>query len=400
MDNLPQSRKDQFPFAPLSDYGISVERGFLPAYDPLLSLPSEYQAWDDAGAKLPKLLVAGHTHVRKMVSSLPVLDICNLTTIPQKERAMIILSYLAHAYVFCDADGAGVSPGVINSLPACIAAPLFKLSKTLGRPPVLQFATFAQNWQLLDKSKPVELGNIVMIQNFYGGVDEEWFFLVPIVMEVKGGDIVNAIVTAQQAIYNNDTNTVTTQLQLLSGYITVIMDLLQRMREWCNPTIFYTRLRPFLHGWSNLSNGLLFEGVDELHNTPQKQAGGSAAQTPLVQVIDAALGISSQPFLKEMRKYMQPYHAKFLAEVEEISTIRQHVVANSKNSDLVAAYNCCVEKIADFRSYHIQLAASYILSQQGNNKAARGTGGQNFVDFLKKTRDNTLAHCVANAPTN
>jgi len=155
---------------------------------------------------------------------------------------------------------------------------------------------------------------------------------------------------------------------------------------------FYLRLRPFLHGWSNLPNGLIFEGVTELNGEPQKHAGGSAAQTPLIQVIDAALQIrQNQPFLKEMRKYMQPQHVNFLTEVEEGSTIRQYVENNADCIQLVLAFNHCVEKMADFRSYHIQLAASYVLSQ---TQSARGTGGSSFVDFLKKVRDSTLSHRV------
>jgi len=383
---------DKFPFANLSEYGISIDRGFLPTYAPILSLPPYYSAWDDVGAQLPKLLIAGSVHLRGIVSNLPLLDISGLTTTAQLERAMIILSYVAHAFVWCDADGSGVSPATTHTLPACIAVPWYQVSQRLGRIPALHFATIVQNYRLLDEDRPVELGNVVMNQNFYGGIDEEWFFLIPIAIEAKGGAIMNSIVLAQRAVEADLKYDVTENLNSLSESITDITVILHRMREWCHPTIFFIRLRPFLHGWSNLPNGLIYEGVAELNGEPQRYAGGSAAQTPLIQVIDAALEIKhNQPFLKEMRKYMQPQHVKFLNEVEQWSTIRQYVEMNQNCIELVTAYNQCVEKMAEFRTYHIQLAASYILSQTAS---ARGTGGSSFVDFIKKVRDDTLANRV------
>jgi len=397
MDSLLQlHRKDVFPYAPLREYDISIERGFLPASDPLLSLPPYFRAWDETGANLPKLLIGGSDFLREVLSNLPLLDTSKLITTPQRERAMILLSYLAHAYVWCDADGGGVSPASTHSLPACIAVPWYKVSKSLGRIPCLHFATIVQNWRLLDDSKPIELGNVVMNQTFYGGIDEEWFFLIPIAMEAKGGGIMNSIVLAQQAVDNDNKEDVACHVNALSEYIIDLTTLLHRMREWCHPTVFYVRVRPFLHGWSNLPNGLVYEGVSELAGEPQKFAGGSAAQTPLIQVIDAGLGIKqTQPFLKEMRKYMQPLHVKFLTEVEENSTIRQYVAKNAGFERLVVAYNQCIEQVAEFRSYHIQLAASYIISQAPKgDDASRGTGGSNFIDFLKKVRDSTLVYRV------
>jgi indoleamine 2,3-dioxygenase len=141
------------------------------------------------------LCLLGSLYLREIVSNMPLLDPSGLTTVPQIERAMILLSYIAHAYVWCDADGSGVSPSTTNVLPACIAVPWYQISKKLGRVPALHFATIVQNWRLLDESKPIELGNVVMNQNFYGGIDEEWFFLIPIAMESKGGGIIDAIGT-------------------------------------------------------------------------------------------------------------------------------------------------------------------------------------------------------------
>jgi indoleamine 2,3-dioxygenase len=333
---------------------------------------------------------AGSEQLRKVVKDLPLLDTAGLSSPPELERAMLVLGYIANAYVWCDADGAGNSPGIVQSLPACVAVPYYQVAKRLGRLPALSLASVSQNWRLVDESKPLELGNIVMNQNFYVSVDEEWFFLIPTVTESKG-EIMQSIVLAQQAVNSNSEKDVISHLTKLSDCISEISNITQRMRERCNPTVFFMRIRPFVHGWGSLPNGLLFEGVDEMKE-PVKYAGTSAAQTPLLQIIDAALEIKhSQPFLVEMRKYMQQQHVKFIEEVEKYSTIRQYVQQRN-NPDLLGIFNTCVDKVAKFRSYHIQLATSYILSQ--SSAAAQGSGGSSFVPFLKANRDNTLSHSI------
>ena len=49
----------------------------------------------------------------------------------------------------------------------------------------------------LDVSKPIELGNIVCLNNFLGGVDEEWFRLVHVEIEAKAGPALASILPGQ-----------------------------------------------------------------------------------------------------------------------------------------------------------------------------------------------------------
>ena len=49
----------------------------------------------------------------------------------------------------------------------------------------------------IDPDKPVELGNIVCLHNFYGGVDEEWFRLIHVAIEAKAAATISAIPQAQ-----------------------------------------------------------------------------------------------------------------------------------------------------------------------------------------------------------
>ncbi|GHE41981.1 hypothetical protein [Streptomyces capitiformicae] len=65
-----------------------------------------------------------------------------------------------------------------------------------------------------------------------------------------------------------------------------VTDAFLDVERWCDHYVFYHRIRPFLTGWS--APGLRFEGVDR---EPLVLAGGSAAQSSLIQAFDAGLDI-------------------------------------------------------------------------------------------------------------
>ena len=64
---------------------------------------------------------------------------------------------------------------------------------------------------------------------------------------------------------------------------------------------------------------------------------------------------------------------------------------------LTDAYNAAVQAVADFRSRHLEYAASYI-NLQGRKSAGNdteiGTGGTPFMKYLKKHRDETKANLL------
>ena len=82
----------------LSTFGLSDSRGSLPHSDSLISLPQADAAWERVGQHLLKYLAA--LSLRKSVDALPHFDVNALKTDAEVHRAMIVLSFIGHAYVF------------------------------------------------------------------------------------------------------------------------------------------------------------------------------------------------------------------------------------------------------------------------------------------------------------
>ncbi len=386
-------------FIELKKYGIWPDRGFLPKPDPLECLPKKYKIWEEVAYNLPKLLSSGN--FQKTVDSMPVLDASFLKG-AELHRAMLLLSFFGHGYVW---EQWKDKP--CNFIPASIAVPWHYVAKKIGRPPVLSYASYALfNWRRLDPEKPIELGNIVTLQNFLGGIDEEWFILVHVQIEAEAGSALYAVAKMQQAIVRKDFEEVENQLKIIVDSLQRMYFTLCRMPDNCDPYIYYRRVRPYLHGWKNhpaLPDGIIYQGVDEYAGKPQKFSGESGAQSTIIPVLDAAFGISHaddplRTYLMEMRRYMPVEHRHFLEEVEIKPNIRDFIVKNNiiSGNQLRELYNECILWLAEFRTKHLEYAALYINKQaeNKNNPIGVGTGGTPFMAYLKKHRDETLKHLI------
>jgi indoleamine 2,3-dioxygenase len=236
----------------IARFGVTAERGFLPREDPIARLPSALAEWDELASNLPKLMATGR--VRAFLQRPPEFDVASLTTQPDVERAMLILSYLGHAYVWGD-----VWP--VYRLPASLARPWHDVAARLGRPPVLSYASYAlANWRRVDPDGPIALGNIVLLQNFAGGIDEEWFILVHVDIEARAGNALAAIGEAQQAVEHDHADAVEIALGTMARALEGMYRTLARMPEHCDPHVYYRRVRPYIHGWKNnpaLPDGLI-----------------------------------------------------------------------------------------------------------------------------------------------
>ena len=378
----------------LKQFELSRERGFLPVQDPALVLPRGFSPWDELAGDLPKLLTAGRA--RAALAALPLLDPATLSSGGPLRRAMLVLSYFGHAYVWGGAEPAGV-------IPASIAVPWCAVAARLGRPPVLSYASYAlDNWRRLDPSGPLELGNLAIVQNFLGGADEDWFILVHLEIEARAARVLRELGPAAACARESDARGLTERLEQIAAGIESLCQSLGRMPELCDPYVYYRRVRPYIHGWKDhplLPEGVVYEGVAALAGRPQRLRGETGAQSGIVPALDAALGVEHagdplRAYLAEMRDYMPPGHRAFLEAVEAAPPIRAAVLRSS-DRELREAYDDCLRWLEAFRSTHLDYAARYIHHQSATgpaNPTAVGTGGTPFMAYLRKHRDETARH--------
>ncbi len=373
---------------------LSSERGFLPTQDPLPRLPRAFDAWESTASGLPKLFASDH--IRNTLVDLPPFSVEALQGDAELQRAMVLLSYLGHAYVW-----GGAKPAAI--LPKQIAVPWHAIAQKLGRPPVLSYSSYSlHNFFRFDPAREIECGNIGLIQNFLGGIDEEWFILIHVDIERKGGPAMAMLHDCLDAADAADADRLQDLLERVSTAIVAMLGTLKRMPEFCDPYIYYHRVRPYIHGWKNhpdLPSGLIYEGVEAYGGQPQQFRGETGAQSAIVPSLDAMLGVGHREdmlrtYLMEMRTYIPPDHRAFIESLEARGSVRAFV-REAGRAALTAAYNACVEGLEQFRSLHLEYAARYIFRQaqtDDKNPHAVGTGGTPFMPYLTKHRDETGQH--------
>jgi indoleamine 2,3-dioxygenase len=386
----------------LAEFDVSPTRGFLPADDPLTMLPNDFHHWEDTVHELPKLLASGN--IRKYLRQLPKLSIRSLNDQRSLERAMLLLSYFGHAWIW------GERP-VVDRIPENIAVPWYEVAGHLNRPPVLSYASHAlNNWRRLVLTEDIRLGNICRLVNFLGGLDEEWFVLVHIAIEAEAGPALAAAANLQTRLSCEDLSGVAESLKTISQTLATLRSVLERMPENCDPYIYYNRVRPFIFGWEanpDLPKGVLYEGVKEWNGHGQMFRGETGAQSSIIPAIDGALGIrfrSDDQFaehLIRLRDYMAPRHRAFIEALEKNETelnCRSFVEAHRHTSpDAVVAYNEAVQEMHAFRSVHLKFATAYIAKQElraSSNPTVTGTGGTPFMEYLRNHVEQTLAHRI------
>ncbi len=380
----------------LERFGMTPERGFLPDADPCRRLPAAFAPWEELASELPKRLLTGT--LRRAVRSLPQLDPAALHAEGELRRAMLLLSFLGHAFVF-------ESDPPAEAVPRVLALPWCTVAERLGRPPVLSYASYAlDNWRRLDESQPLALENLALLQNFLGGIDEDWFVTVHVAIEARAAGLLAAALPAQDAAAKRDAARLEGLLTTIGEGLESLIALLLRMPERCDPYIYYRRVRPWIHGWKDhpaLPHGLVYEGVAAFRGRGQRLRGETGAQSGIVPAIDALLGVGHaadplRAYLAEMRGYMPPGHRAFLEELEAGPSLREAVrELGTGHPSLVEAYDACLHWLEHFRATHLEYAARYIHRQSQEsaaNPTAVGTGGTPFMAYLRKHRDETGRH--------
>ncbi|MDG1185301.1 MAG: tryptophan 2,3-dioxygenase [SAR86 cluster bacterium] len=374
-------------------------QGFLPQKVPSKSYSVQSESCDriqEIASNLPKLLLTGKVQsaINKLSpKDLSIDDLLINQASQDLKLAMSHLSFIAHAYIWGDNK-----PN--ESIPSVLANPWVKVANNQGRPPILSYASYClDNWFLIDPDDAISLENVGLINNFLGGVDEDWFVTIHVCIENAAADAMAAC--AEIAMLETDSPESKT-IELLKRIVISMQkvnEIFARMPEKCDPYIYYHRVRPFIFGTKDnpdLKNGLIYKG--EFQNRPQFFRGETGAQSSIIPSLDGALQITHtkdhlRHYLNEMRDYMPPKHREFMEVLEKNSQVKKIINGSNK---LTSLYNDCLEEIRAFRAMHLEYAGTYIFKQaQIKNPFGRGgstitgTGGTPFMAYLKKHRDET-----------
>ena len=429
------------------DYDVSSKNGFLPSDPPLESLPdSYYEPWEYIVKNLQGLILS--KRLRGVVDTLPVLSTDRLFGDAQWRRAYSALAFIAHAYIW-----GGNKPA--ERVPPPVTIPFMEICERLELPPVATYAGLCLwNWKPIFDSERVDtLANLDIVDTFTGSLDEKWFYLISVAIEAKGGPLVPLMLHAIESAGRGNRGAVTQCLRTFAEQLDEIGIIFTRMYDDCDPYIFYNRIRPFLAGSKNMTdaglpNGVIFDNGGPINKQRYVQfAGGSNAQSSIIQFFDLVLSVKHRPtgetkavdpktearkpkepepsFIHEMRKYMPGRHARFLERVADVANIRQFVQRHSYDRELVVAFDACLAMLRALRDKHIQVVSRYIIVQSNNakkeqpskpedgkpaakvnlthrpksnssskleeesKKSLKGTGGSSLIPFLRQARDET-----------
>ena len=362
-----------------------LESGFLPNKISTL-LSNEFDDVEYIAKNLPKILA--NNQIEYEVLNLETEKNISNLSIDELERAMLLYSYIGHGYIW-----GGTS--IEKVIPKNISKTWYKISQKLDRPPILSYASYAlNNWKLQDVNKPFDLENIRILQNFLGGMDEDWFIMIHIAIEHEAKEILNNLKT-----YYLDKNKDQSYLENALVSIKKINQIMNRMPEKCDPFIYYNRVRPYIFGWKNnpaTPNGVIYEDVEEYGGNPQLFRGETGAQSSIVPALDALLGVthSNDPlkeYLDEMRLYMPKEHRNLLNDLDQWSENNRDKSIREDSSIVLS--DEIIKEVHAFRNKHLEYARIYIheqsLSNQNNSNVV-GTGGTPFMKYLDKHLQETV----------
>jgi len=363
----------------LAKYHVDPVTGFVPREPLPLQLPASFAPWDALVPELSALIRS--RRLRDALRALPVRDVTALQAEGDRERALLLLTHFANAYVW-----SGESADL--RLPAPVAVPLCTLADLMGRPPIAHYATTTlTNWRLVDPKQPLSVDNARTLIQFLGGVDEDWFFVASMGVELAGAPLLPVVAAAVQYSREGTDDELAGSLHEFTQGMRAVHAALEHVRLWCDPATYYLRVRPFVTGWPQ--PGVVYEGVSE---EPRRLIGGSAAQSALLQLFDAMLGVHhaeapAGAYLRKVREFMPPPHRAFVEDVERDSRVRER--ATNGGVALQGAYNAAVQAIAAFRDAHMRLAHDYVVSPSASGRDTAGTGGTSLDTFLRGAHRNT-----------
>ncbi|KAI1322552.1 indoleamine 2,3-dioxygenase-like protein [Xylariaceae sp. FL0255] len=421
--------------ASLPAFMVSTTRGFLPRMDPIVKLPSEFDAVEELLQAMPVTTLSGKPGLLATGDLGDAVEkLADLTDAVEKYKDDLPMmnalyrdySFLASAYLlepchmrFIKGEPYGLGRDV---LPAQLSRPIARCAELTGFKPFMEYAgSYALfNYRLEDPSKGLEYDNLRLIRAFEHGLDptssEAGFVLVHVDMVKNSGPIIAGAMSALSALAGNTdsssrtaTSTVEKRQAFNAGLRTVlgamqkVNDVMETMWGKSKPRS-YTSFRTFIFGITSQSmfpHGVVYEGIGD--GKPLSFRGESGANDSMIPLMDNLLQIQMPDtplteILRDFREYRPSNHRQFLVEVKQCAedlSIKDFAlgrgmrVAEGEDADeeehkkLVlesrALWIQLLDQVRDFRWRHWCFAREYILKQTSHPTA---TGGSPIVTWL------------------
>ncbi|KIV84227.1 hypothetical protein PV11_00018 [Exophiala sideris] len=252
------------------------------------------------------------------------------------------------------------------------------------------------------------LEDLQVMMTLTGTRDEEWFYMISVAAEARGAPLSAASFKCMEAMHERDDHGVASTVQSLAA---VIRDL---------TTILYQGVH-----FGILPHDVFYD-VGNGQGQWRKYSGGSNAQSALIRFLDIVLGVThlgkeeSAPYptsamsppaigglLEENENLHAPRAPRLPVSYRPDNKFKEYITRYSVCASVKQAYDDAVEALVSFRSVHIQIAARFIIQPSKcsrllphkelpgtetappNRPNLHGTGGTEFMSFLKKSRDET-----------
>lgn len=363
----------------LRDYGVSRSSGFVPE-SPSELLDEHYRAWEDIAADLPKLL--HEERLWQAIKTVPSLNMKYLRNEPEWQRAYVLLAFIVHALIHGCKQSA---------VPNKIATPFLQICDHLGLQPVITYSGLCL-FNSSRSGKQGVLGGLKSIVTFTGTIDEEAFYLVPVLVELRGGRLPKQLLSAHCAAQKGSWQDVADQLEKCHDALLGMVEALNEL-SICKPNTFYHNIRPYIAGIE-----VEFEKTSA-ESVSVKLVGGSAGQASLFQFLDHMLGVRHETtMLEEMRAYMPRGHRDFLNDIQLLPSLHDLAVSSGAPTDIFDRLGRCRLTLKMWRDKHIAIVARYVMlparaaERTSTVKSeVKGTAGSSPVTFLKQLRNETMA---------
>ena len=330
---------------------------------------------------------------------LPTEELCDNP--PVLLRARQVLTFILHFYIHSIPK---LSPLPIH-IPSSLSAPLRTVSEYLGLPPICTYSdTICYNYSLPGHADNLE--DFSIHSTFSSTLDEAHFYRIQAMIEHRGTRAMPLMKSIISAVRDSQLHPVSTYLDQLANVVNELTEILLNIRTDCDPAVFYSRVRVWFSG------GKLVYCLEDGESIAEEWMGASAAQSSIIQALDAFLGIeplthkpherfdvqssdgSKMAFLARMRLYLPADHRAFLEELDLFGRQMRSFILDHPDREpagrTLEAYNRVIEALQKFRSGHIRIVALYVSAQQRKGENSNGTGGTSGVQFLKSIRDQTI----------